>query len=85
MCGLLGSELALTASVALSDDAVVGLNLTAIVHEALPASVAPQVPPVIVKSAALMPLTALPIDSVYGDLLATFALSVLDDVRDTVP
>ena len=41
---------------------MVGLNLTAIVHDELPPSDAPQVPPVTVKSAALVPLTALPIE-----------------------
>ena len=75
----------LTASEALSDAVVVGLNFTPIVHDELPASVVPQVPPVIVKSAALPPLIALPIEIVKGDLLVTVVLSVLDDDRETVP
>ena len=75
----------LTDSEAVSDAVVVGLNFTPIVHDELPASVAPQVPPVIVKSAALAPLIALPIEIVKGDLLVTVVLSVLDDDRETVP
>ena len=79
LCGLVGSCGTLTANVALSAVAVVGLNLTPIVHDEFPASDGPQVPPVIVKSAALAPLTPLPIEIVNGDLLMTVVLSVLED------
>jgi hypothetical protein len=69
LCGLAGSCGTLTVSVALSPAAVVGLNLTPIVHDELPAIDGPQVPPVIVKSPALAPLTELEIEMVNGDLL----------------
>jgi hypothetical protein len=56
VCGLVGSLLTLTASAALSADVVVGLNVTATVHDDLAASVAPQVPvPATVKSLAFTP------------------------------
>ena len=84
-CGLVGSCGTLTVSVALSPAVVVGLNFTPIVHDELPASDGPQVPPVIVKSEALAPLTELPIEIVNGDLLVTVVLSVLEDDLDTVP
>ena len=74
-----------TVRVALSEVVVVGLNFTPTVHEALPDKDEPQVPPVIVKSGALGPLIELPIEIVNGDLLVTVVLSVLEDVRDTVP
>jgi hypothetical protein len=64
---------------------VAGLNFTPIVHDALPAREGPQVPPLMVKSGALAPLIELPIEIVNCDLLATVVLSVLEDVRDTVP
>jgi hypothetical protein len=64
---------------------VAGLNLTPIVQDELPTSVAPQVPPVTVKSAAFAPLTELLIEIVNGDLLVTVVLSVLDDAIETVP
>jgi hypothetical protein len=83
--GLVGSCGTLTTSDALSAAAVVGLNLTAIVHDELPPSDAPQVPPATVKSVALTPLIALPIEIVNGDLLVTVVLSVLDDDWDTIP
>ena len=83
--GLVGSCGTLTVSVALSPAAVVGLNLTPIVHDVWATSDAPHVPPVIVKSAALAPLTELPIEIVNGDLLVTVVLSSLEDDRDTVP
>ena len=84
--GLVGSCGTTTDNVALSAVVVVGLNLTAIVHDRFPASDAPQVPaPVLVKSPALVPLIELLIEIVNGDLLAIVALSVLEDDRDTVP
>ena len=55
------------------------LNLTPIVHDELPASDGPQMPPVIVKSPAFAPLTALPIVIVNGDLLVTVVSSALED------
>ena len=84
--GLVGSCGTTTDIVAVSNEVVVGLNLTAIVHDRLPASDAPQVPaPVFVKSPALAPLIELLIEIVNGDQLVIVALSVLDDERDTVP
>jgi hypothetical protein len=83
--GLVESCGTLTIGDALSAAAVVGLNLTPIVHHEFPPSDAPQVPAVIVKSAALAPLTALPIEIVNGDPLVTVVLSVLDDDWDTMP
>ena len=74
-----------TVSVALSEVVVVGLNFTPIVHEALPAKDEPQVPPVMVKSGALAPLSELPIEILNGDLLVIVVLRVLEDVCDTVP
>jgi hypothetical protein len=73
------------ASVALSVTVLVGLKVTATVHDELPSRVEPQVPPVIVKSPALRPLTALTIDKVNGDIFVTVAVSVFDDARETVP
>ena len=73
------------ASVALSAPVIVGLNCTPIVHDELPASVEPQVPPPIVKSPALGPLTELPIEIVNGDLLLIVVLSVFDDDCETLP
>jgi hypothetical protein len=67
LCGFVGSELTVTASVALSADVVVGLNVTATVHDELAASVGPHVPPVMVKSLAFVPLTPLPSDRVKGE------------------
>src|SRR5579864_1124031 len=70
LCGLLGSEVTVPASVALSVTVLVGLKVTATAHDELPASVEPQVVlPAIVKSPALRPLTALSIDRVNGDML----------------
>jgi len=83
--GLVGSCGILTVSVALSAAAVVGLNFTPMVHDELPDNDGPQVPPMIVKSGALAPLTELPIEIVNGDLLVTVVLSVLEDDLDTVP
>ena len=83
--GLVGSWGMLTESVAVSEVVVVGLNFTAIVHDALPDRDGPQVPPVMVKSDASAPLMELLIEIVNGDLLVTMALAVLEDVLDTVP
>jgi hypothetical protein len=50
-CGLVGSPLRFTAMLALSaDPPPVGLNVTAIVHDEPAVCVAPQVPPVTLKS-----------------------------------
>ena len=54
--GLSGSGLSATVSVADSVPSTPGLNVTVIVHEVLAASVEVQVPPVIEKSAAFVPL-----------------------------
>ena len=62
--GLDGSCGTLTASEAVSDAVVVGLNFTPMVQDELPPKDEPQVPPVIVKSGALLPLTALLIEIV---------------------
>jgi hypothetical protein len=57
LCGLLGSLPMLTAMLALSaDPPPVGVNVTAIVQDEFAAAVAPQVPPVTVKSVSLAPL-----------------------------
>lgn len=85
VCGPVGSCATLTASVALSAAVVVGLNLTPIVHDELPANDAPQVPPVTVKSDASAPLSAVPNEIVNGDLLVKVVLSILEDDRDTMP
>lgn len=61
------------------------MNFTPIVHDVLPASVEPQVPPPIVKSAASPPLTEPLIEIVNGDLLVIVVLSVFDDDLETVP
>lgn len=61
------------------------MNFTPIVQDELPTSVGPQVPPAIVKSAALGPLTEPPIEIVKGDLLVMVVLSVFDDDLETVP
>ena len=79
LCGLVGSCGTLTVNVALSPAAVVGLNFTPMVHDELPTIDGPQVPPVIVKSPALAPLTKLEIERVSGDLLVSVVLSVFDD------
>ena len=67
--GLVGSWGTATASVALSDPAAVGWNVTATVQLELPASVPVQVPPVIVKSLALGPPVLLLTEIENGDLL----------------
>ena len=67
LCGLVGSCGTETASVALSVVVVVGMNITPIVHDELPARDVPHVPPVIVKSDELAPLSALPIEIEYGE------------------
>src|SRR5260370_35106764 len=85
LCGLVGSEPTVTASIALSAEITVGLKVTAMVHDVLPERFAPQEPPVIVKSAALVPLSALLIERLKGDLLVTVAFKGFDDVCETVP
>ena len=61
------------------------MNVTATVQLEFFASVPVQVPPLMVKSAALGPLVLLPTEIAKGDLLVTIALSILDDACETVP
>jgi hypothetical protein len=55
LCGLSGSEPTVICKVALSVDVVIGLNVTAIVHDELPERFGEHVPAVIVKSPAFVP------------------------------
>jgi hypothetical protein len=60
------------------DPPAAGVNVTAIVHEELPARLAPQVPPVTPKSIAFAPLMLSPNGSKNPDLFVTVTFSVLD-------
>jgi hypothetical protein len=79
--GLVGSLLTVTAMLALSDDPpAVGVNVTAMVQVELAGAVLPQVPPLTVKSFALLPLKLSPTDSGKPDLLVIVTSLVLVEV-----
>ncbi len=77
LCGLVGSLPTVTAMLALSGvGPTVGVNLTAIVHAEFGDAVAPQVPPVTVKSPAFVPLIVSLNGSENRDRLVTVTLLV---------
>ena len=80
LCGLVGSFATLTAMLALSAaPAPVGVNFTAIVHGECGATAVLQVPPVIAKSPAFVPLRLSLNGRENPDRLVTVAFNVFDD------
>ena len=83
LCGLLGSLPTFTAMPALSaDPPLVGVNVTAIVHDDLAAAVSVHVPPVTAKSPAFVPLKLSLKGTKNFDRLVTVAFSVFDFIFD---
>jgi len=81
VCGLLGSLPMVTVMLALSaDPLVVGVKVTAIVHDVFAGAVALQVPPVTAKSPEFAPLKVSPTVNASFDRLVTVTLLVLDEV-----